>query len=333
MAWARKTKSGRVDTLTHKLQSGWSFRPYSDADRVTWNQFVAESRNATFLFRREYMEYHSDRFTDGSLMAYLNGKLSAILPASLRDDTLSSHGGLTYGGWVLPRNRIDGTEVMELFSAWISHSREMGLKRLVYKPLPYIYTLYPSQEDIFALTRHGFKIADVRLSSAVNMAQRRPFNVTKRRQLRDTLNERLTVSESTDFRAYWRVLEECLRERHGAVPVHTCAEIERLATLLPGCIRLFTVSDADGIQAGAVIFDTGLCAHCQYIASTATGRDRNMLTLLFHQLIGQEFPQAAYFDFGTSNDPVTGHINTGLLRQKFSLGASGVAYPTYSLEL
>ena len=35
-----------------------------------WNQFVAESKNGTFLFDRNYMDYHSDRFNDHSLMFY-----------------------------------------------------------------------------------------------------------------------------------------------------------------------------------------------------------------------------------------------------------------------
>lgn len=311
----------------------WEIRPYTPADRVTWNQFVAESRNATFLFRREYMEYHADRFTDGSLMAYLNGKLSAMLPASVADGVLSSHGGLTYGGWILPRNRIDGTDVLALFNHWVDYSRSRGLKKLIYKPLPYIFALYPTQEDLFALTQTGFKADSVRLSSAISMAHRRPFNVSKRRQLRDTLREGLTVKESNDFETYWTVLTDCLRDRHGATPVHSCAEIKMLATALPGCIRLFTVEDTDGVQAGAVIFDTGVCAHCQYIASTPRGRDHNMLTLLFHHLIEHQFPHASYFDFGTSNYPDTGLINAGLLRQKFSLGASGVAYTTFTLDL
>ena len=38
-----------------------------------WNQFVAESKNGTFLFDRHYMDYHSDRFQDYSLMFYRDG--------------------------------------------------------------------------------------------------------------------------------------------------------------------------------------------------------------------------------------------------------------------
>ena len=29
-----------------------------------WNQFVAQSKNGTFLFDRRYMDYHAERFED-----------------------------------------------------------------------------------------------------------------------------------------------------------------------------------------------------------------------------------------------------------------------------
>ena len=46
------------------------------ADRADeWNLFVAASKNGTFLFDRRFMDYHSDRFRDHSLMVYRDGRL------------------------------------------------------------------------------------------------------------------------------------------------------------------------------------------------------------------------------------------------------------------
>ena len=47
---------------------------YTPAHRLTWNDFVRQSRNGTFLLEREYMEYHADRFADHSLLFY-KGKI------------------------------------------------------------------------------------------------------------------------------------------------------------------------------------------------------------------------------------------------------------------
>ena len=48
---------------------------YTAAYHRDWNDFVSESSNGTFLFLREYMEYHADRFTDYSLLVYDGNKL------------------------------------------------------------------------------------------------------------------------------------------------------------------------------------------------------------------------------------------------------------------
>ena len=73
-----------------------------NADRIAeWNEFVAVSKNGTFLFDRHYMDYHSDRFSDHSLMFYRDDSLYAVLPANEKEHTLYTHQGLTYGGLVM----------------------------------------------------------------------------------------------------------------------------------------------------------------------------------------------------------------------------------------
>ena len=61
-------------------------RRYTPADKPLWDGFVALSKNATFLHYRDYMDYHSDRFNDFSLMAFDGGRLLALLPANLSGD-------------------------------------------------------------------------------------------------------------------------------------------------------------------------------------------------------------------------------------------------------
>ena len=48
----------------------------------TWNAFVKNSKQGTFLFDRRYMDYHADRFHDHSLMIWQNSRLMALLPAN-----------------------------------------------------------------------------------------------------------------------------------------------------------------------------------------------------------------------------------------------------------
>lgn len=309
----------------------WRIRRYTEADAVRWNQFIAESRNGTFLFDRGYMDYHSDRFTDFSLMAFLGGHLAAILPADIRGDSLRSHGGLTYGGWVLPRNHVDGADVLQLFEATALFCRAEGIHSLVYRPVPRIYHLYPSDEDLYALFRLGAVRTASLLSSAIDSRHPRPFATARRRQVRRAAELPYSIAESHDYASFWRLLEECLDERHGARPVHTAAEIAMLAGRFPSHIRLFTISAEERGQAGVMIYDTGICAHCQYIASDDGARRHNLLPLLFDHLAHNIFAGRDYFDYGTSNEDAGLTLNPGLLNQKYTLGGTGVNYDTYTL--
>ncbi len=52
-----------------------------------WNQFISAAKNATFLFHRDFKEYHKDRFEGFSLMISKEEKLYAVLPVNNKDYT------------------------------------------------------------------------------------------------------------------------------------------------------------------------------------------------------------------------------------------------------
>ena len=86
----------------------YRIRPYTAADRPAWNDFIRRSRNGVFLFQREYMDYHADRFEDASVIvesAQGTPRIVAVLPANRRHapdgDHCVTHGGLTFGGLVM----------------------------------------------------------------------------------------------------------------------------------------------------------------------------------------------------------------------------------------
>ena len=98
----------------------FEIKRYTPDEIDEWNRFVAASKNGTLLFDRGFMDYHADRFTDASLMVYREQKLYALLPANIKDDILTSHGGLTYGGMVMS-DKCSACGVQESLSAsvWI----------------------------------------------------------------------------------------------------------------------------------------------------------------------------------------------------------------------
>ena len=58
---------------------------YTNSKKADWDNFIATAKNATFLFQREFMDYHNDRFEDFSLMVYKDEKLYAVFPANKND--------------------------------------------------------------------------------------------------------------------------------------------------------------------------------------------------------------------------------------------------------
>ena len=123
---------------------------YTPEDKSIWDKYVDKARNATFLFHRDYMDYHADRFRDHSLLFYKNSKLYALLPAHQIDNTLYSHFGLTYGGLIMDIN-VTIVDTCDLFDALNDYLRSIGIVKVMYRPVPWIYHLHPSEEDLYMI--------------------------------------------------------------------------------------------------------------------------------------------------------------------------------------
>ena len=169
---------------------------YKAGFREAWDRVVCESRNGTFLHLRAYMDYHADRFDDMSLVARDGaGRIVALLPANRRGDTLESHGGLTYGGWLM-RPRADMLAMMKIWSEATGLLRREGIRQLVYKPVPHIYHKYPAEEDIYALWRAGGEIRSVLASSVIDLASPLGFDMSARQSVRKAARDGVTVGLS-----------------------------------------------------------------------------------------------------------------------------------------
>lgn len=316
------------------MVSEWSLRKYVPEDVKLWDSLVAESRQGTMLHMRGYMDYHSDRFCDCSLIAHKKGNPTAILPANLREDgTLCSHGGLTYGGWLTPFSHFDGTEMLELFEIWLEWCRENGIKEIIYKAVPHIYHRIPAEEDLYALFRFNALIETTNLSSVIDMGDNPGFNTLQKRHLKKVSLLNPWIKETSRASDFMPILTECLRIRHDASPVHTEAELQTLKDKFPKGIRLFLAGTGIEPEAAVCIYDTNSVAHCQYIATSEEGRANGTLTYLMYHLIHEIFQGNRYFDFGTSNGDAGHFLNSGLLHQKTGLGGRGTAYQIYKLTI
>lgn len=315
------------------MNTDWSIKRYRPEDIALWDALVAESRQGTMLHMRGYMDYHSNRFCDCSLIAYRKGKPTALLPANIKDGTIFSHGGLTYGGWLTPRSHFDGTDMLELFEAWIGWCRENGIHEIIYKAIPHIYHRIPAEEDLYALFRFGASIKTVNLSSVIDMREIPGFNTLQKRHLKKASIQNPWIRETSNASEFMPILEECLRSRHDAAPVHSESELQMLKDRFPKGIRLFLAGIGKDLEAAVCIYNTNSVAHCQYIATSESGRENGTLTYLMHHLIYEVFSENRYFDFGTSNEDAGRILNSGLIHQKVGLGGRGIAYQIFKIKI
>lgn len=312
----------------------YTFIRYNAESQRTWDEFVGRSRNATFLFLRGYMDYHADRFADCSLMAYKGEKLVALLPANITaDSVLHSHQGLTYGGWILPRAHFNGADMMEMWGEWMEWCRAQGIKTIDYKPLPWIFATQPSQEDIYALWRHGARIDSVQISSTIDNGRNPGLYPQKRAQARKAATSGAVLMETNDVDGVMSLVAECLAARHDAKPVHTAAELTLLKDRFSDNIRCFGAYLDGRLEAAIVMYVTDRVAHSQYTGTTPMAREKKLLTWLHEWLINDIFADRRYFDFGTSNEDGGHYLNAGLLSNKTSLGATATAFTRYRLDL
>lgn len=308
---------------------------FTAAQAEAWDEFVGKASNGTFLLKRKFMDYHSDRFVDASMMYYNEkGNLIAVLPANYDKDseTVWSHQGLTYGGLILEKE-VSAVQVGEIIKLSMDYFRMMGAKRLVYKPIPYIYNNVPGESDLYWLFRNGATLHGRGLSQTVALQQPYKLKESRKSGIRKATNAGIKVEESKDVAAFWHVLDQTLNDCHGVKPVHTIAELELLMSRFPEEIKLYVAKQEGKVVAGSIVFDCGKVVHTQYLAASAEGKQIGALDLVINSLITEYYADREYLDFGISTEQGGQVLNEGLAFQKETFGGRGVNYDSWNVEL
>lgn len=305
---------------------------YQAEHKSLWDQFVAHGKNGVFLFQRDYMEYHRDRFQDHSLLFFAEEKLVALLPANVTSETLISHEGLTFGG-VVSDERMKTPLMLEVFDALHAHLQAGDIKKLTYKATPHIYHDLPAEEDLYALFRHQAQLVARGVSSAVYLPCRAPVSKDRKARIKQGQKSELEIGRSEDYETFVAMVEQVLSAKHGLKPVHTAAELRLLAGRFPENIHLFAASRGEQMLAGVLVYESRNVAHAQYISSTDEGKETGAPDLLLDHLITEYSSTKRYFDFGISTEQGGRYLNTGLTSNKEGFGARAILYDIYEMTL
>lgn len=313
----------------------FEIKQYSLDDAEKWNEFIAISKQGTFLFHRNYMDYHADRFHDCSFIIMEKKRIYALFPANRKDNTLYSHQGLTYGG-LITSEKATAEKVCAIFQQLNILLKNMGIERVIYKAIPWIYHRIPAEEDLYTLTNicHA-QLIGRDISSSFSLNNLRKFTESRRGGIRKAMKNGIIVGESNDLAAFWTILNNNLNTKYDAKPVHSLEEIELLRSRFPKEIKLYIATTAEEKPlGGTLIYETSNAIHTQYISASNDGKALGALDLLFDYIINKVYKgQNKYFDFGKSTEESGTILNKSLIHQKEGFGGRGVCYDTYEWKL
>jgi hypothetical protein len=312
-------------------RAGVGIKTYQKTDYAQWNAFIGQAKNATFLFHRDFMEYHNDRFEDYSLIVLDGEKWVAVLPANREGNEVYSHQGLTYGGLVY-KEQTKLAKVTEIFQAVLLFLKENKIEKLQIKTIPSIYHIKPAEELQYALFLADAKLIRRDTLSVIDLSQKSKIATGRLEGVQKGIKKELKIIEVTIFDDFWdKVLIPNLQDKYNAKPVHSLNEITSLKLLFPDNIRQFNVYDGDIIVAGTTIFESQNVAHAQYISGNESKSENGSLDFLYHHLITNIFKNKKFFDFGISNEAQGKILNNGLCFWKESFGASTVVHDFYEI--
>jgi hypothetical protein len=310
---------------------------YQPSLYLEWNHFIKSSVAGTFLFYRDFMDYHKERFEDHSLMFYKEDHLICCIPSHIKNQVFYSHRGLSYGGWILNEIGIQNMHLLlDVFLEYIkdvvfSVSGLFVVKAEVQLPPTSYHKLH---EEMIVILRHkGFKVNRILDNLFVKLDQKLRVSPKKTRGYRNGEFAGLKIERSNDFKRFWvQVLVPQLRARYATKPVHSLEEIELLASNFPKNIVQHNLYREDQLLAGITFFIKNDIVKSQYTASSSLGLKINAVGYLYMEAM-KEFQEKGFLlmDYGSVNER-DGSVNKGLLRFKKELGCEQEEWKRWEIE-
>ena len=306
-------------------------RKYTKQDKVVWDNFIDHSKNSTFLFKRDFMDYHQDRFKDCSLMVFEDNLPVAVLPAhKIDNNTIASHLGLSYGGLIL-RKTEKLLKTLQIVHQILFFLKSDQIDKIIYNSFHKFYNSIGSEEIDYANFLIKAKLTMRQIVSVINLNDKLEMNKNRKRNIKKARKKGVIIKEVETFDEYWNdILIPNLKCRYNAKPIHTLAEITGLHQSFPSNIRQFNAYYNGVIVAGSTIFESSNVVRVQYNSANLAGKMAGASDLLYNELIENYFKHKNYLDFGTSFD--SNCLNVELLNWKESFGARTFSVDTYEIE-
>ncbi len=300
---------------------------YQEGKKKEWDEFVDNADNTSFMFFRDYLEYHSDRFEDHSLLLYYKKSLSVILPGNVYKNHFYSHQGLTFGG-IIHKSKYGYGKAKLFMGAILQYFSKNHISNVLIKDQPFFYSESLQQINSFIIEHEYNPTIEYNIGAFIHLPNHQfPSKCVRKGKL-----EMYNCFYSDDFETYWKILESNLENLYKTKPVHTLKEILYLKQHFSKNIKLLMLEDKEtkSIHAGAVLYIHKGIVKVQYFATTFDGRKNRASDVLYYYIINNFKTSHTFIDFGTNMDR-SGNVNFTLLETKEKFGAKEFPVRIYSI--
>lgn len=307
---------------------------YSLKFKELWDNFIDIADNGFFFFKRNYMEYHADRFNDYSLIVFIDNEVKALFPCNLKNNKIFSHQGLSYGG-ILHDADVNANTLNFIHKAIISYFNKVGVRHCEISPIP---SLYSKSKNNFYEQVLKENLTCVQGEKPISVIDHELVKLPTRRKLRipKTHEENYSFEIVDNINTVWPMIEQCYLSQHGFQPVHSQSEIVYLKECFPRNIIINTIKENTPnapVLAALITLEDKRMVKFQYIGYTEMARKANVIDYLYFKTINKSISENKNVDMGHSIDINSNQINNKILFAKKRHGASEISTSTYCINL
>lgn len=278
-----------------------------------WDELIRITEPGSVIHKRDFIEYHSDRYEDLSICA-LNGKtLYAAIPGTRSENTWTSHAGLTYGG-ILSESK-DPEVYIRIIESLKQCLKKMQISqiRFTLPSISFSPTTLPIQ--LYAFSQTGFAIDEVHLNQVITINS--TLSNKKQANARSAERKELSFREGADHLSQvFQIIQDNLWFKYKKSTAHSLNELKILMAKFDESIRVYAVLQENTVVAGAITFDSNKIVNIQYLGSTLEGKRLRAQDYLISKIYKINKDLVKNISFGKSTAGTMAILNTPLYHFK-----------------
>ncbi|MFW9603108.1 MAG: GNAT family N-acetyltransferase, partial [Prevotella sp.] len=226
------------------------------------------------------------------------------------------------------------TNTCILFTELNEYLKDQGFKKVIYRPIPWIYCKHASEEDLYAIFwKCHARLLTRNIGTTIFMNEHMKWRKDHIRRLKKAMLNGVEVVADASIDEFWNILNDNLKQRFNAKPVHTLEEMKLLKSRFKKNIIQYNAYKDGKIIGGITFYIMGNVIHGQYSSTNSIGKDLGAMEAIYDRVMYHDYPDYQYLDFGSSTENDCSVINDGLIAHKEGYGGRGVVYDTYEWKL